>query len=92
MYGESSNTGNSFVSLTDEGYLSLSLSMVLRPWWTPVNIFKFVELYRVSRTLWMGYQSVARPLPAQRTHTDIHASSGIRTHDPNVRAGEHFLP
>jgi hypothetical protein len=24
----------------------------------------------------------------QQTHTDIHASSGIRTHDPSVRAGE----
>jgi hypothetical protein len=24
-------------------------------------------------------------------HTDIHASSGIRTHDPSVRAGEDGL-
>jgi hypothetical protein len=37
---------------------------------------------------------VVRPLPAQdhtnteETRTDIHASSGIRTHDPSVRAGE----
>jgi hypothetical protein len=26
---------------------------------------------------------------AEQTHTDIHAMSGIRTHDPNVLAGEH---
>jgi hypothetical protein len=42
----------------------------------------------------MGDQPVARPLPTHRTkqteqmHTDIHASSGIRTHDPSIRAGE----
>jgi hypothetical protein len=42
----------------------------------------------------MGDQLVARPLPTQdstnteETHTDIHASSGIRNHDPSVLAGE----
>jgi hypothetical protein len=42
----------------------------------------------------MGDQSVARQLPTHRTaqtqnkHTDIHASSGILTHDHGVRAGE----
>jgi hypothetical protein len=45
-------------------------------------------------TPWMEDQPAARLLPSQRTiqtekmHTDIHASSGIRTHDPSVRAGE----
>jgi hypothetical protein len=40
---------------------------------------------------------VARPLPIQdstnteETRTDIYASSGIRTHDPSVSAGEDIL-
>jgi len=48
-----------------------------------------------GRTPWTGYQSNARPLPTHRTiqhrktqDTHIHASSGIRTHDPSVRAVE----
>jgi hypothetical protein len=50
--------------------------------------------YTVSRTPWVGYQPVARLLPAQRTaqtqnkHTDISALSGFRTHDLSVWAGE----
>jgi hypothetical protein len=40
----------------------------------------------------MGDQPVARPLPtkdkANRINADIHASSGIRTHDLSVRATE----
>jgi hypothetical protein len=47
--------------------------------------FRFLNLYRVGRTPLMGDQSVAWPL---HTHTDIYASSGIRTHDPSVRASE----
>jgi hypothetical protein len=32
---------------------------------------------------WMGDQPLTRPLPTHRaTHTDIHASSGIRTRNP----------
>jgi hypothetical protein len=56
--------------------------------WLP---FQFLNLYTVGRTLWTEHQPVARPLPTHRTqaeytHTDIHASSGIRTHYPSVRA------
>jgi hypothetical protein len=49
------------------------------------------------RTPWTGDQPVARPLPKHRTtetqnkriHTqNIHALSGIRTHDLSVRASE----
>jgi hypothetical protein len=51
--------------------------------------FSFLMLYTVGRTPCMGDQPVARPLTTHRTkHTDIHASSGIRTHDPSVRASE----
>jgi hypothetical protein len=50
-----------------------------------------------GRNPWTSVQSVARPLPKHRTaqiqikhiHTpDIHALSGIRTHDSSVRASE----
>jgi hypothetical protein len=53
-----------------------------------------------GRTPWTGDQPDARPLPTQdntrqhntaqhrKTPTHIHASSGIRTRDPNVRAAE----
>jgi hypothetical protein len=50
-----------------------------------------------GRTPWTGDQPVARPLPKHRTTLtrnkgihipNIHALSGIRTHDPSVRASE----
>jgi hypothetical protein len=53
--------------------------------------FKFLILYTFGRTPWTSDQPVARPLPTHRINahkTDIRASSGIRTHDPSVRAGE----
>jgi hypothetical protein len=64
----------------------LLLSMALLPLVGPWPLFQFLNLYTVGRTAWTGDQSaVARPLP---THTDNHASSGIRTRDPRVRASE----
>jgi energy-coupling factor transporter transmembrane protein EcfT len=43
----------------------------------------------VGRTPWTGHRPDARPLPTHRkTRTHIHASSGIRTHDPSVLAVE----
>jgi hypothetical protein len=51
------------------------------------GFFSFLFLYTVSRTPWTGDQPVARPLPTHRINahnTNIHALSGIRTHDPNV--------
>jgi hypothetical protein len=59
----------------------------------PCHFFSFVILYTVDSTLWTEDQPVARPLPTHRTtqtqykHTDIHALSGIRNHDPSVLAG-----
>jgi hypothetical protein len=56
--------------------------------------FSFLILYTVGRTPWTEHQPVARPLPSHRetqteqTQTNIHALSGIRTHEPSVRAGE----
>jgi hypothetical protein len=54
--------------------------------------FSFLIQYTVGKTPWTGDHSVARPLPTHRkTHTDIHALSGIRTHDPSVRASKDSL-
>jgi hypothetical protein len=53
------------------------------------SFFSFLILYTVGRTPWTGDQPVATLLPTHRTtHTDIHALSGIRTHDPSIQAGE----
>jgi hypothetical protein len=53
----------------------------------------FLMLYTVGRTPWMGISlSQGRYLHSEQhkhrinAHTDIHALSGIRTHDPSFRA------
>jgi hypothetical protein len=72
---------------------SVYVSMAVQPLWT-LAVFQFLNLYTVGRTPWKGGQSVATPLPTMRKtqtekmHTDSHASSAIRTHDPTVRVGE----
>jgi hypothetical protein len=45
----------------------------------------FIILKELVGFLERGNQPIARPL---HNTTDIHASSGIRTHNPSVRAGE----
>jgi hypothetical protein len=48
------------------------------------RFFSFLILYRVGRIPWTENQPGARPLPTHRTNahnTDIHALSGIRTHE-----------
>jgi hypothetical protein len=73
----------------------LSLSFLLQR----ASVKRFVSLQflnprTVGRTPCTEDQPVARPLHTQDntntelTQTDIHALSGIRTHDPSVRAGE----
>jgi hypothetical protein len=54
------------------------------------HYFSFFNLYTVGRTPWTGDQPVTRPLSTHRinAHRYIHALSGIRTHDPSVRASE----
>jgi hypothetical protein len=63
----------------------------------PVNLRTSLELWIYGQwvaLLGRGISPVARPLPTQdntnrdTTRTDIHASSGIRTHCPSVRVGE----
>jgi hypothetical protein len=70
--------------------------MALQPFVGPWPFLQFRSLfYTDGRTPWTSDQAVSRPLYTLRTthtqnnaHTDIHASSGIRTHDPSVRASE----
>jgi hypothetical protein len=55
------------------------------------RFFSFLIIYTVGRIPCKGDQAVARPLPTHRINahnTDIHALSGILTHDPRVRASE----
>jgi hypothetical protein len=74
----------------------ITTTMALQPFVGRWPLFNFLILYRVGRTPWTGDQPVARPLPTHRTtqtqkkaqNTDIHVLSGIRTHDPSVRASE----
>jgi hypothetical protein len=81
-------------------YLSVCLSLSVSLWlYSPLldlgRFFNFLILYTVGRTPWSRDQSVTCPLLTHRTtqtqkktHTDIHALSGIRTQDPSVRASK----
>jgi len=69
----------------------ISLSGLLRFKIWPLNLW--IYFWTFGRTPWTGDRPVARPLPTQdsatqKTRTHIHASSGIRTQDPSVRAVE----
>jgi hypothetical protein len=76
----------------------ISIFIPVAPTWSighPGNAsfqFSFLILLTVGRTPWTGDQPVARPLPTQdntnRINANIHALSGIRTHDLSVRASE----
>jgi hypothetical protein len=81
-------------------YVPIFLAMSIYLWlYSPLlglgRFFSFlIYTHAVGRTPWTWDQPVARPLPTHRTtqtqnkHTDIHVLSGIRTHDPIVRASE----
>jgi hypothetical protein len=65
--------------------------MDLQPFVGPWRLFRFLDPVQSIRAPLMGDQPVARPLSTHRTkahNTYIYALSGIRTHDPNVRASE----
>jgi hypothetical protein len=76
-------------------FFFLYFFMAVQPF-GPWLLFSFLIIFTVGRTPWTEDRAVARPLPTHRTtqthhksrHTDIHASSEIRTCDPRVRAGE----
>jgi hypothetical protein len=63
--------------------------MALQPLWA-LGAFHSPDLYTIGGTLWTSVQLVARPLTKHRTAQtqnnhiytpNIHALSGIRTHD-----------
>jgi hypothetical protein len=73
----------------------LALQPQFGPWPTfmklPVSLL-FTRSYTFGRIPWASDLLVARPLPVHKdSHTqtlNIHALSGIRTHDPGFRASE----
>jgi hypothetical protein len=81
FFAESTST---YISIYDSTTLLFDLG----------RLFSFLILYTIGRTPWTGDQPVATPLTAhrmaqtQKKHTDIHASSRNRIHDPSVRASE----
>jgi hypothetical protein len=77
----------------------LSLSVALKPF-RLLPLFQFLNPIH-SRYYSLDGESARRKVVTciqnntntEKTHTDIHVSSGIRTHDPNVRASEEeFMP
>jgi hypothetical protein len=73
------------------------LQWLFQPIQGPGLLFSFVSFFTDGGTPLTSDQLVARPLPKHRTtqtqnkriHTpNIHALSGIRTHDPSVRVSE----
>jgi hypothetical protein len=71
---------------------SIHSSMALQPYVGPWHLLQFRNLfYTVGRTPWTSDQPVARPGQHKHrinAHTNIHALSGIRIHDPSVVEGE----
>jgi hypothetical protein len=75
------------------GFFSVAFPAHSGPW--PLIQFRN-HFFTDGRTPWASHQPVARPLPThrttqtqnRRTHTDIDALNGIRTHDPTFRASE----
>jgi hypothetical protein len=70
---------------------------LFQPFWAQASYSVPYSFFTDSRTPWANYQPVARPLPKHRTtqtqnkhiHTqNIHALSGIRTHDLRARTSE----
>jgi hypothetical protein len=74
---------------------AISLSMALEPFVGPWPLLSFLILHTVGRLLGRGIsQSQCLYLHTEQqkhrinAYTDIHALSGIRTHDPSARSGE----
>jgi hypothetical protein len=61
--------------------------MALQPFVGPWPLFSFLILYTVGRAPWTGDQPIAR-YRINAHNTDIHAFSGIRTHDSSFRESE----
>jgi hypothetical protein len=62
--------------------LDLGCFLISWPFTQPVGLLGWGSVRRKAATFTQNSTNT------EYTHTDIHASSGIRTHDPNVWAGE----
>jgi hypothetical protein len=76
-------------------YLSVCLSMALQPFVGPSSLFSFIIFFTqmiglLGRAISpsQGRYVHMRTTQTQNKRADIHASCGIRPHDPSVRAGE----
>jgi hypothetical protein len=71
---------------TTQQYSFAHSSVALQPFVGPRPLFQFRDLfYTDGRTPWSAGRKAAT-FTQDNTNTDIHALSGIRTHDPSVRA------
>jgi hypothetical protein len=86
-----------FATLIMQGSSYFFFQWIFQPIQGPGLLFSSLIIFPDGRTPWTNDQPVARPLPKhritqtqnKRIHTpNIHALSGIRTHDPSVLAGE----
>jgi hypothetical protein len=77
--------------------INIFFSLALQPPWALASAFQFHDHFTDGRTPRTSDQLIARPLPKHRKtqtqnkhiHTpNIHALSGIRTHDPSFRSSE----
>jgi hypothetical protein len=91
------NCPPTYPSIHPSIYLSIYLSMALRPFVRPWSPFQF--LYPIHSRHDSSDGGSARRKAAtymqnntntEQTHTDIHALSGTRNHDPSVR--RQFMP
>jgi hypothetical protein len=80
---------DNFTIYQDTTGMKLLLLRLYSPFVGPWLLFECLDPIH-GRTPWMGDQPITSPLPKHRknAHTDIHTSSGIRTHNPSVRANE----
>jgi hypothetical protein len=69
--------------------------MALQPFVGPWPLFQFLDLLHSRKDSLSGGSARRKTATCTQdstdieyTHTDIHASSGIRTHNPSVLAGE----
>jgi hypothetical protein len=96
--GQSRNNYRSEYALKSCFLEAFFFQWLFQPTQGPGLLFNSVIIFFTDgRTPWTSDQPAARPLPKHRTtqtqnkriHTaNIHTLSGIRTHDPSIRASE----
>jgi hypothetical protein len=88
----------SWIAFTETSHLTGFFLIILPAYSEPWSLIQLHnDFFTDGRTLWGSNQPIAKPLPKHRTtqtqnkriHTpNIHALSGIRTHDRSIRTSE----